>query len=462
MKTPLLLNILRLCVILSTASVSVAAASRTQFAGGTGEPNTPYQIAASAQLVALGRDPNLWDKHFVLTCDLDMKRIDPNAMEPIGNSNRPFLGDFDGRHHAIANLYIRRELDMFVGLFGCIGENSTAWDNRASPQGRVRNLRVVDIYVRCDCSAGGLVGMLGSGTIEDCSVTGEVTGGGTISDTGGLVGYALGHISRCVTDMAVCGENDVGGLIGEMVGAEVLHCSSTGSVRGTYRIGGLIGVVQFWDYPRGVYADKPKQINPTGTIRGCRSDCSVAGEQMVGGLAGHVFGDGRIEDCYAWGPATGTIAVGGFIGENWGSCIARCYSTGRVLGGELTGGFMGNRDLRPDANDMSRCPPGQLIIEKVLPNEPIDSENRIAPQWRMMFRPAIMSCFWDTGASGMMRGVGPETDAQGGLNPLTTAQMRTAASFRNFGWDFNTVWTIREGEDYPLLRWEQQLPIAPR
>jgi hypothetical protein len=40
--------------------------------------------------------------------------------------------------------------------------------------------------------------------------------------------------------------------------------------------------------------------------------------------------------------------------------------------------------------------------------------------------------------------------------------MRTAASFLNFGWDFETVWMIREGKDYPRLRWEQQSPINSR
>ena len=45
------------------------------FAGGTGEPNDPYQIATAEQLTSIGSDPNLLDKHFVLVADID---LDPN------------------------------------------------------------------------------------------------------------------------------------------------------------------------------------------------------------------------------------------------------------------------------------------------------------------------------------------------------------------------------------------------
>ena len=46
-----------------------------EFAGGTGEPNDPYQIATAEQLISIGSDPNLLDKHFILVNDID---LDPN------------------------------------------------------------------------------------------------------------------------------------------------------------------------------------------------------------------------------------------------------------------------------------------------------------------------------------------------------------------------------------------------
>jgi len=51
-------------------------------------------------------------------------------------------------------------------------------------------------------------------------------------------------------------------------------------------------------------------------------------------------------------------------------------------------------------------------------------------------------------------GIGSGDDARGGLNSLATARMRTAEASRNFGWDFESVWSICQGRDYPRLRWE--------
>lgn len=46
--------------------VAAATALGGEFAGGMGEPGNSYQIASVEQLIAVGDDPNLWDKHFVL------------------------------------------------------------------------------------------------------------------------------------------------------------------------------------------------------------------------------------------------------------------------------------------------------------------------------------------------------------------------------------------------------------
>lgn len=99
-----------LCIAILVAGA--ASAGTAQFASGTGEPNTPYQIATCEQLIALGNDPNLLDKHFVLTSDLDMKGADPNAMHPIGGAEgRSFCGVFDGRGHRVSGLRILRQND---------------------------------------------------------------------------------------------------------------------------------------------------------------------------------------------------------------------------------------------------------------------------------------------------------------------------------------------------------------
>ena len=88
--------------------------AEAKYSGGTGEPNAPYQIATAADLIALGEDPNDYDKHFVLTSDIDLnpnlpgRRIFDKAViapdtEPAQyNLNGPaFTGVFDGNGHKI-------------------------------------------------------------------------------------------------------------------------------------------------------------------------------------------------------------------------------------------------------------------------------------------------------------------------------------------------------------------------
>jgi hypothetical protein len=187
--------------------------------------------AAGSAPFAGGKDPNLWDKHFVLTHDLDMKRIDPNAFQPIGDSEgNPFSGVFDGRGRTIANLSIVRRTAPWVGVFGQIGQAFM----EDVPPGHVRNLHLRSISVVGKDAVGALAGELSVGTIKNCSVTGIVTGKTMV---GGLVGWGHGEVVSCTASVEVHGEEIVGGLIGDMSGT-VIHCLTSGAVRGRTRVGG--------------------------------------------------------------------------------------------------------------------------------------------------------------------------------------------------------------------------------
>ena len=49
--------------------------AHAQYSGGHGTSADPYQIATAADLIALGETPTDYDKHFILTADID---LDPN------------------------------------------------------------------------------------------------------------------------------------------------------------------------------------------------------------------------------------------------------------------------------------------------------------------------------------------------------------------------------------------------
>ena len=252
------------------------------FAGGTGEPGDPYQIATAEQLTSIGSDPNLLTKHFVLVADIDLaptllggKPFDRSPIAPAWGGHEGnwagglFTGVFDGNGRRISHLTIRG--GQYIGLFGQLASGA-----------EVRDLGVVDVNVVGSSTCGGLVGS-SEGIVSRCFSTGSVSGqhyvGGLIGQNdgvvaqsystsealctkpyaglvmGGLVGRNYkGRVTQCYSTGAVTGSGSVGGLVGESYLGLVTHCYSTGAVisTGTY-IGGLVGTNSgtaigcFWD-----------------------------------------------------------------------------------------------------------------------------------------------------------------------------------------------------------------------
>jgi len=181
----------RFVAVVLSLGISARAA---EFAGGTGEPNDPYQIATVAQLVSLGSDPNLLDKHFVLIADID---LDPNL--PGGrvftqaviaaevHSTRhgdivyrqitAFDGSLDGNGHVVKNLVIDAAADRDVGLFEIVGTS-----------GRVQNLGLENVCIKGTSIAGGLAAY-NMGIVLGCHISARVSGG----SVGGLIGHNYTH-----------------------------------------------------------------------------------------------------------------------------------------------------------------------------------------------------------------------------------------------------------------------------
>lgn len=426
--------------------LSVSAVSGDRFAGGDGTAVSPYQIASAEQLVALGADPSLWDQHFVLIRDLDMVRVEPNAVSPIGHEEQEFTGLFDGQGHIISHLRIIRPDALGLGLFGLVGKRFEGPSSDAV--GHVRNLKLNDVRIQGDGFVGGLAGALGSGSIRNCSVTGTIVGKDTV---GGLVGWADGVLESCSVTVQVHGIKRVGGLVADVgVGRTVLCCSASGRVYGERWVGGLVGMCSGTLIVDGMHEfSSPDEQIPLSRIIQCRSDCSVYGTEAVGGLIGYADALGEIRDCYAVGPVTGSTNVGGLVGLRMGCGLVRCFSAGHVTGDEDAGGLIGETESLLDADELEDYRPCRHIIEEVQ-----DSEQDGETYWLSIYRPGVLACFWDSRGSGMMRPQGAGSGCED-ATALTTDQMRQSASFRDQGWDFADVWTMHSGRPYPRLRWEQ-------
>jgi hypothetical protein len=238
------------------------------FAGGTGDPNDPYQIATAEQLVALGSDPALLAKYFVLVDDID---LDPNlpggqvfgrALIAADASDANFNGAFDGQGFKVLNLTIAAPEGAGgpLALFGRIGS-----------RGRICNLGVENAAVRAgsDSKNVAILAGINAGEVRACYTTGSVGGGSRI---GGLCGENSGLIRDCYSTASVSGDAQVGGLVGRSnpsrffpvlkgVGADggVVGCYSSGAVWACETAGGLIGEwsgdtqhsgaqASFWDF----------------------------------------------------------------------------------------------------------------------------------------------------------------------------------------------------------------------
>ena len=221
------------------------------------------------------------DINITLTADIDLTGKD---WTPIGTDyDNSYTGTFDGGGHTITGLTVTTN-DKYAGLFGYLGN----FNNGAAT---VKNVVMDGIQITCNHRLGYAGGVAGFswGTIENCSVSGSISG--TMS-VGGVVGVQRDHpITGCSSSATVKGTLNVGGVAGQTIfGATLTACYATGNV--------II------------------EIDRTQNISG-------------GGLVG--FNDGiSLLSCYATGnvtstgSSTGYVHIGGFLGDNY-ITVTACY-----------------------------------------------------------------------------------------------------------------------------------------
>ena len=217
------------------------------------------------------------DINITLDTNIDLTGKD---WTPIGTSFRnSYTGTFDGGGHTIKGLTVTTN-DQFVGLFGSLGKAGT-----------VKNVVMEGVQITNNHGSGYVGGVVGNsdGTIENCSVSGSVSGTAYV---GGVVGVQwFGSITGCSSSATVKGMGDVGGVAGQTnADATLTACYATGNV--TIELG----------HRDRVY---------------------------VGGLVGFNGGNGVLA-CYATGnvastgSSTGNVYIGGFLGGNYATVTA-CY-----------------------------------------------------------------------------------------------------------------------------------------
>jgi len=182
---------------------------------------------------------------------------------------------------------------------------------------------------------------------------------------------------------------------------------------------------------------------PTIMIRQCASSAQVNGETYVGGLLGSNDG-GTLERSFALGNTGGISYIGGLTGDNNVGTIANCYARGNATGVERIGGLVGeNSNSGVVTNSFST---GQVNASGSF-NGGLIGNNSSG---------TISNSFWDTETSG-------KTTSSGGSGETTTF-MKTQSTFTDAGWDFagestngnNDYWNIASylNDGYPVLAWQ--------
>lgn len=463
----------------------VTPCTHAQYSGGSGEPNDPYQIATAADLIMLGETQDDYDKHFIMTADIDLDPnlpdgqvfaeaiIAPNSVRygqgGVSLSVHAFRGIFNGNGYVIDHLMIEGK-NPGTGLFGGLGSN-----------GRISNLRLEQADVSGASYVGILVGK-SYGSVSKCYSTGMVNGDQYI---GGLVGCNDGGaITLSYTSCSVSGDQFIGGLVGLSVRGRITSSYSTGLVNGDDRVGGLVGnnngpitsSYSISSVSGGNLVGGLVGCNDLGPITSSYSTSSVSGSNLVGGLVGRNiwgpitlsysdgsvrghdevgglvgFTNGSITSSYSTSTVNGDQYIGGLAGRNDNGSIISSYSTGSVNGDDHSGGLVGSNWMGTITSSYStgavsgEGPIGGLVGYNN------DRSNGI-----------IISCFWDIETSGLAH-------SSGGTG-RTTTQMQDINTFLNAGWDLveevtngtANYWQMQNG-DYPSLAvFDGHVPIEPQ
>ena len=257
-----------------TYTVSLAAAKDL---GYTIESDGSYTVTSADGLMNIAKLVNGGKTDINITLNTNIN-LTGKGWTPIGTSfDNSYKGTFDGGGHTITGLTVTTN-DQFVGLFGYL--------NRA---GMVKNVVMEGI---------------------------QITSNHMFGCTGGVVGYSWGTIENCSVSGSVSGTDCVGGVVGSQKAGSIIGCCTSATVKGTHYVGGVAG--EKWGTMTACYA--------TGNVT---LEIASQKNNFGGGVVG-LNGGSRVLACYATGnvtstgSSTGNVHIGGLFGDSY-TTVTACY-----------------------------------------------------------------------------------------------------------------------------------------
>ena len=244
------------------------------------------KLARLAYLVNYNIDNGKWASYkYKQTADINLSA---HYWQPIGNETHPFKGTYDGTTFDIHNMKTycgANDYEAYnrVGMFGYISGAT------------IKNVNNYDVNIKGRQRTGAIAGRDVSSTIQNCKVTGSVTG--TAGYIGGLVGASYKEkVIECENKATVKGDFDVGGIVGNANETAITNCVNLGTIQGRNATGGIAGYKHY------------------DSVVNCINSGNVTGSgQYIGGIVGSYAG-AKVQNSINEGTIQGTTMVGGIVG----------------------------------------------------------------------------------------------------------------------------------------------------
>lgn len=357
--------------------------------GGTGTKEDPYKINCDKDLYYLqgyvnedGGEKSFIGEYFEQTADIDLRDYSYYVnMEygwmPIGKSAaNSFQGYYDGNGKKVSGLFINREYQSGVGLFGVlynaviknliieganvVGDGAVGalaggvrGDGATVSVSLVKNCKVSGSTVKGSTGVGGIVGMTDTGTrlqIDSCSTASDNSISGTSYGVGGILGAGLTRSSVAITsstnNAAITGSLvNVGGIAGGVDTVQVISCANYGNVTGSTSqedakaVGGIAGGAGIANFIG---------VHNYGNIQGYKGVGGIVGSTLVtAGSDGSnaTYNNAYIQSSHNQGEVQGQMMVGGLCGEAQLAAV-HSYNNGKVVAkGDYAGGVIGSTSV---------------------------------------------------------------------------------------------------------------------
>ena len=364
---------------------------------GKGTESDPYQVYTASDLTGVYRKG-----YFKLMNDIDLtsyiNQFSPTeGWQSIGREGSETIY-FDGNGHKITGLWCNSTRDN-TGLFSCFANGS------------IKNLTVVTAngkQVKGGANTGILIGKLINGTITNCKVAGTVADG---TPVGGMIGKLDGgKLIGSQTDVTInaTAENSyMGGLAGEVTG-NVEQCLSNGTLTATGNnsyVGGLVGL-----------------CNGGSSISNSYSSAVINSSLSAAGIVAYNYG--VVDKCYADGNLFSKSYGAGVVGYNdgEGAVVKNCAAMNNKI------------DVTYESQSAQGGNYGMRIIGGIKNGAPAPEMNNYALKTMQVSVNDVPQKVYDDILNGVAK---------------TAAQLKSEATYKELGWDFNSVWKIEEGSSYP-------------